>query len=164
MKQRGVWWVSVSNRVPSRILYVKWQHSEINGFINIHWFIVPFILQQRFGERSVDHVWNCWIWKRKIRGLPMCIFEIIQERCSVIWSFIEKILTHVYLELISSFCFTMSAISLRSIVYTRIAFSNKRRSIPRKEDNLQSLAYCIKKSKLYKYTIGISDFSHMLYK
>lgn len=104
MKQRGVWWVSVSNRVPSRILYVKWQHSEINGFINIHWFIVPFILQQRFGERSVDHVWNCWIWKRKIRGLPMCIFEIIQESCSVIWSFIEKILTHVYLELISS-CF-----------------------------------------------------------
>lgn len=104
MKQRGVWWVSVSNRVPSRILYVKWQHSEINGFININWFIVPFILQQRFGERSVDHVWNCWIWKRKIRGLPMCIFEIIPESCSVIWSFIEKILTHVYLELISS-CF-----------------------------------------------------------
>lgn len=34
----------------------------------------------------------------------MCIFEIIQESCSVIWSFIEKILTHVYLELISS-CF-----------------------------------------------------------
>lgn len=81
MKQRGVWWVSVSNGVPSRILYVKWQHSEINGFININWFIVPFILQQRFGERSVDHVWNCWIWKRKIRGLPMCIFEIIQESC-----------------------------------------------------------------------------------
>lgn len=104
MKQRGVWWVSVSNRVPSRILYVKWQHSEINGFINIHWFIVPFILQQRFGARSVDHVLNCWIWKRKIRGLPMCIFEIIQESCVVIWSFIEKILTHVYLELISS-CF-----------------------------------------------------------
>lgn len=73
----------------------------------------------------------------------MCIFEIIQESCVVIWSFIEKILTHVYLELISSF-FTMSAISLRSIVYTRIAFSYKRRSIPRKEDNLQSLAYCIK--------------------
>lgn len=75
----------------------------------------------------------------------MCIFEIMQESCVVIWSFIEKILTHVYLELISSF-FTMSAISLRSIVYTRIAFSNKRRSIliPRKEDNLQSLAYCIK--------------------
>lgn len=58
-------------------------------------------MQQRFGERSVDHVWNCWIWKRKIRGLPMCIFEIIQESCVVIWSFIEKILTHVYLELIS---------------------------------------------------------------
>lgn len=75
----------------------------------------------------------------------MCVFEIIQESCSVIWSLIEKILTHVYLELISSFFFfTMSAISLRSIVYTRIAFSNKRRSIPRKEDNLQSLAYCIK--------------------
>lgn len=117
-------------------------------------------------------VWGTKCWprlkllnmKKKIRGLPMCIFEIIQERCSVIWSFIEKILTHVYLELISSFCFTMSAISLRSILYTRIAFSNKRRSIPRKEDNLQSLAYCIKKSKLYKYTIGISDFSHMLYK
>lgn len=74
----------------------------------------------------------------------MCIFEIIQESCVVIWSFIEKILTHVYLELISRFFFTMLAISLRSIVYTRIAFSNKRRSIPRKEDNLQSLAYCIK--------------------
>lgn len=121
MKQRGVWWVSVSNRVPSRILYVKWQHSEINGFINIHWFIVPFILQQRFGERSVDHVWNCWIWKRKIRGLPMCIFKIIQESCSDIWSFIEKILTHVYLELISRFFFTMSAISLRSIVYIHVS-------------------------------------------
>lgn len=65
----------------------------------------------------------------------MCIFEIIQESRSVIWSFIEKILTHVYLESISRFFFTMSAISLRSIVYTRIAFSNKRRSIPRKEDN-----------------------------
>lgn len=33
----------------------------------------------------------------------MCIFEIIQESCSDIWSFIEKILTHVYLELISMF-------------------------------------------------------------
>lgn len=54
----------------------------------------------------------------------MCIFEILQESCVVIWSFIEKILTHVYLELISRFFFTMSAISLRSIVYTRIAFSN----------------------------------------
>lgn len=70
----------------------------------------------------------------------MCIFEIIQESRSVIWSFIEKILTHVYLELISSFFLPCR----RSIVYTRVAFSNKRRSIPRKEDNLQSLAYCIK--------------------
>lgn len=118
MKQRGVWWVSVSNRVPSRILYVKWQHSEINGFINIHWFIVPFILQQKFGARSVDHVLNCWIWKRKIRGLPMCIFEIIQERCSVIWSFIEKILTHVYLELISSFFYHVGDLIAFNCIYT----------------------------------------------
>lgn len=75
----------------------------------------------------------------------MCIFEILQESCVVIWSFIEKILTHVYLELISRFFFYhVGDLIAFNCIYTRIAFSNKRRSIPRKEDNLQSLAYCIK--------------------
>lgn len=146
MKQRGVWWVSISNRVPSRILYVKWQHSEINGFINIK------ILLVHCSFYFAAKVWSTKCWPRpKLLNMKkknpwttdvyfwnntgkLCCYLVIY------WENSDTCIFGINIE----FFFTMSAISLRSIVYTRIAFSNKRRSIPRKEDNLQSLAYCIK--------------------